>query len=445
VATKIDLDDVLQVSVVTEDTTRVIVLDPPVEEAAAEGVEETTGSGERLGSDYVKLWFSAAINNIGDGVRMTALPLLAATFTRNPIAIAGVLFACKLPWLLFSLISGAVVDRVDRRKLMIVTNVLRGLAMGLLGFVVLGDGGGLPLLYAVALAQGIGEVFSDNAAFALMPSIVPKSRLEDANGRLEAVVVTMNEFAGPALGGLLFALALGVPFLLDSFSFVAAAVLLGTMAYRPKPAAVEPGVKRSMRKDIAEGLKWLWERPLLRNLSLIAATTNLVLHATFAIAVLFALDILNLGAAGFGLLLSVEAFGAMSGSLLAGPFKRRLGTTRTVVIALTVAGLANLVIATSSSWLVVGAMMIAVAFAGGLWNVVTNSLRQSLVPDRLLGRVQSTHRLLSWGAIPLGTLLGGVLSQTIGLRAPFAVAGVVLAVLASVAGTILSRASEPVS
>jgi MFS family permease len=178
---------------------------------------------------------------------------------------------------------------------------------------------------------------------------------------------------------------------------------------------------------------------------LIAATTNLVLHATFAIAVLFALDILNLGAAGFGLLLSVEAFGAMSGSLLAGPFKRRLGTTRTVVIALTVAGLANLAIATSSSWFVVGAMMLAVAFAGGLWNVVTNSLRQSLVPDRLLGRVQSTHRLLSWGAIPLGTLLGGILSQTVGLRAPFAVAGVVLAVLAAGAGAILSRAAEPIS
>jgi MFS family permease len=440
VATKIDLDEGLQVHVVTEETTRVIVLDPQVEAPA----ESTTGD-ERLGPDYVKLWFAAAVNNIGDGVRMTALPLLAATFTRNPIAIAGMLFACKLPWLLFSLVSGAVVDRVDRRKLMILVNVLRGVAMGLLGFVVLGGGGGLALLYAVALAQGIGEVFSDNAAFALMPSIVPKSRLEDANGRLEAVIVTMNEFAGPALGGLLFALALGVPFLLDSFSFVVAALLLGTMAYRPKPVAVDPAVKRSIRTDIAEGLRWLWGQPLLRNLSLIAATTNLVLHATFAIAVLFALDVLGLGEIGFGLLLSAEAFGALSGSLFAGAFRRRLGTTRTVVVALLVAGLANLAIASSSSWFVVGAMMVAVAFAGGLWNVVTNSLRQSLVPDRLLGRVQSTHRLLSWGAIPLGTLLGGLLSQLIGLRAPFAVAGVVLAVLALVAGGVLARSTSTVS
>ena len=141
-ATEIELDDVLEIHVVTEDTTRVIVLDPPSRPHTTDDRADET-----LGSDYVKLWFAAAINNIGDGVRMTALPLLAATFTRNPIAIAGVLFACKLPWLLFSLISGAVVDRVDRRKLMIVTNVLRGVAMGLLGFVVLGDGGGLPLLY----------------------------------------------------------------------------------------------------------------------------------------------------------------------------------------------------------------------------------------------------------------------------------------------------------
>ena len=435
-ATKIDLDEVLETSVVLEESTHVIVLDPPVEDSV-----EARPTDDRLGPDYVKLWFATAINNVGDGVRMTALPLLAATFTRNPIAIAGVLFACKLPWLLFSLISGAVVDRVDRRKLMIAINILRGVAMAALGFVVLGGGGGLALLYVVALAQGIGEVFSDNAAFALMPNIVPKHRLEDANGRLEAAVVTMNEFAGPALGGLLFALALGVPFLLDSFSFVVAALLLGTMAYRPKPIA-DPAPKRPIRKDIAEGLRWLWAHPLLRNLSLIAAATNLVLHATFAIAVLFALDVLGLGEIGFGLLLSAEAFGALTGSLLAGSLKRRLGITRTVVVALLVAGAANLAIASSTSWLVVGAMMVAVAFAGGLWNVVTNSLRQSLVPDRLLGRVQSTHRLLSWGAIPLGTLLGGVLSQFVGLRAPFAVAGATLALLAIAAGALLARSQR---
>jgi MFS family permease len=171
-----------------------------------------------------------------------------------------------------------------------------------------------------------------------------------------------------------------------------------------------------------------------------------VLHATFAIAVLFALDVLGLGEIGFGLLLSAEAFGALTGSLLAGSLKRRLGTTRTVVVALLVAGAANLAIASSTSWLVVGAMMIAVAFAGGLWNVVTNSLRQTLVPDRLLGRVQSTHRLLSWGAIPLGTLLGGVLSQIVGLRAPFAVAGATLTLLAIAAGALLARSQRtPVS
>ncbi|MGH2755811.1 MAG: MFS transporter [Actinomycetota bacterium] len=431
-ATKIDLEEQLGRAAPAEDANRVIVLD------AAATVDSEP---ERLGPDYLKLWLATAVNNVGDGVRMTALPLLAATFTRSPILIAGVLFACKLPWLLFSLVSGAIVDRVDRRRLMILINVSRGVAMALLGVVVLTGGGGLALLYGVALAQGIGEVFADNAAFALMPNLVPRSRLEDANGRLEAAMVTMNEFAGPALGGALVALAVGLPFLLDSVSFVAAALLLTTISFRPRPVA-DSAPTRNIRRDIGEGLRWLWRRPLLRDLSLIAAATNLVLHATFAIAVLFALEILDLGEIGFGLLLSGEAFGALTGSLLAGSIKRRIGTRSTVVAALLIAGLANLAIASSSSWPVVAAMMIGVAFAGGLWNVVTNSLRQSLVPDRLLGRVQSTHRLLSWGAIPLGTILGGLLSQFVGLRTPFAVAGAALALLALAAGALLARHPE---
>jgi MFS family permease len=382
----------------------------------------------RLGVDYIKLWLATAVSNIGDGVRITALPLLAATITRNPVAIAGLMFAGKLPWLLLSLHAGAIADRVDRRKLIVGINILRALAMAALGVFLATGMESIALLYSIAVLQGVGEVFSDNAAFALMPSIVPKDRLEDANGRLEAAVVVTNEFAGPALGGLLFAAAAAAPFLVDGGSFLLAGVLIASISYRP-PIRLEEPEKTKLRDDIAEGVRWLRDHVILRNLSLIAAVTNLMLFATFSIQVLFALEVLGLSSAGFGLLLSAEAFGALFGSLLAGRLKRTMGTRGAVVLALAVASGANIAIAASSSWLLVGAMAIATSFAGGLWNVMTNSLRQSLVPDRLLGRVQSAHRLLSWGAIPLGSILGGVLAASFTLHVPFMVAGLVLAAM----------------
>jgi MFS family permease len=390
-----------------------------------------------LGSAYLRLWLATAVSNIGDGVRIAALPLLAASFTRDPLLISGVLFASNLPWLLFSLLSGAVVDRVDRRRLMIRVAVLRGVVMALLGLSLMFDIGALPVVYVVAVLLGIGEVFADNASFALLPKVVPRERLDDANGRLEAAIVVTNEFIGPALGGLLFAVAIAAPFTLDALTFVAAAALIASLRNTSGDVEEEPSSGRSIRAEIAEGIRWLRGHTLLLNLSLIAAATNFVLHAAFAIQVLFALEILHSGEVGFGLLLSVEALGALVGALLAGSIRNRLGTRGTVVMALTVAGVANLAVAFTSEWAVAALMMAAVSFGGGLWSVVTSSLRQRLVPDRLMGRVQSTHRLLAWGAVPLGAFAGGISAKLFGLRSPFLLAAIVLLVVAVAAARSL--------
>lgn len=382
-----------------------------------------------LGPDFTRVWAAAAVSNIGDGIRTTALPLLAAAVTRDPVAVSGILVAAHLPWLLFTLPAGAIVDRLDRRNLITTVSTLRAVVMAVLcAFVLVGEAG-LPVLYAVAFLQGVGEVFSDNAVFALVPGVVSKERLEDANGRLEAIVVATNQFAGPALGGLLFAQFAGLPFLVDAGSFVLmAALLLGLKRRPPRPArAAGP---TTIRADIGEGLRWLRARPSLRNLSIIAALTNMALHGTFAIFVLFVLEELDLSAAAFGVLLSIEAVGALAGSLLAARIRKRVGIPLALAAALAVAGLANLAIASTAIVPLVSAMMVAVAFAGGVWNVLTASLRQAVTPDHLLGRVQSAHRLLAWGAIPLGTLLGGAAAGAFGLRAPFLVAAAMLCALA---------------
>ncbi|MDQ3915846.1 MAG: MFS transporter [Actinomycetota bacterium] len=405
-------------------------LEPAPPDVAGDVIRIPEAEPARLGPDFARVWGAAAVSNIGDGVRITALPLLAAAVTRDPIAVSGILLASNLPWLLFSLPAGAIVDRLDRRGLITAVSTMRALVMALLcGLVFFGEAG-LPALYAVAFLQGVGEVFSDNAVFALVPGVVPKQRLEDANGRLEAIVVATNQFAGPALGGLLFAQAAGLPFLVDAGSFLLAASLIFGIKKRPPRQRVREGEKRTIRADISEGVRWLRARPSLRNLSYIAALTNVALNATFAIFVLFALEELELSSFGFGILLSIEAVGALAGSLLAGRVRARAGIPLSLAAALGVAGLANLTISATGFVPLVATMMIAVAFAGGVWNVLTNSLRQAVTPDRLLGRVQSAHRLLAWGAIPFGTLLGGAAGSVFGLRAPFLIAAIMLCGLA---------------
>lgn len=393
-------------------------------------------SRPRLGKDFLRLWGATAASNVGDGVRITALPLLAAFLTRNPVLISGVLIATRLPWLLFSLHAGAIVDRVDRRRLVVGVNIARGVVMGVLALSVAAGIGGLAALYLVALLQGIGEVFSDNTSFAMLPSVVPKERLEDANGALEGAIIVTNEFAGPALGALQFAHWASVPFALDAATFVLAAWLFAGIRVTSPPREKS---STTVGEDIRTGLDWLRSHTLLRNLTVIASLTNLALQATFAIQVLFVLNTLGLSATGFGLVMAAEAGGSLIGSFAAAPMKRRLGTRATVVIALSVVAVANLVVATTGSWVLAGAMWISMTFAGAVWTIVTNSLRQSIVPDGLLGRVQSAHRLFSWGAMPLGALIGGVTAATFGLRAPFFLAGGILCILTVAAATLLRR------
>ena len=407
---------------------------------------ELSAEKQPLGADFLRLWSATAVSSIGDGIRIAVFPLLAATITRDPLLVAGVLFATRLPWLLFSLHSGAIIDRSDRRKLMVRVAVMRGLVMGVLAAALLAGFENLGILYVAAFLQGTGEVFSDNAAFALLPKVVPRDRLEDANGRLEAAVIVLNEFAGPGLGALLFMRATGLPFVVDAVTFLSAGALVWAMRHRaPRPRA--DVVHKKVSAEIGEGLRWLINERFLLNLSIIGALTNFFLHATFAIAVLFVLEILNAGALGFAVLLAIEAAGALVGALAAGSVRRRLGTTRTIVGALLLAAAANLFIAATSSYLAVAVMAALISLSGATWNVVTNSMRQQRVPDGLMGRVQSAHRLLSWGAIPLGALAGGLLGGALGLRAPFLVAGVALVLLTGAARRLRmpSDEREPVS
>ena len=395
----------------------------------------------RLGSNYVKLWTASAISNLGDGVRWVALPLLAVTLTRDPARVAAIDLASSLPWFLFALPAGALVDRLDRRKVMVVANVFRTAVMITLAVLVLTDNSSLLVLYALAFCLGAAETMFDNAAQAIMPRVVDHSLLEKANGRLAAAELTANQFIGPPVGGLLFAAMVALPFMLDAGSFAISAILIflirGAFS-NPRDKAL-PATR--LRHEISEGLRWLWGHRLLRSMAAYVGLMNMMSTACFSIFVLFAVQILDLSEAGYGLLLSSMAIGSLVGGLTAARVAKRIGGGRTIFIGLVLSMVSYLLMGASSNPFTVGAGAALLGLPVTSWNVITVSMRQRLIPDRLLGRVNSVYRLLAWGTMPIGAVLGGVLGRVYGLRAPFFVAAALHVVLAILALKLFSNAA----
>ncbi len=353
------------------------------------------------GPGYHKLWTAAAVSTLGDGVFLAALPLLAATLSRDPLQVSLVAFAGWLPWLLFGLVSGALVDRWDRRRVMWTVDAVRLALVGGLGVAVLAGGATIPLLATVGFLLGIGQTLFDNAAQSLIPALVTRDtqRLERANSQLYGAQTVSQNFVGPPAGGFLFALAASVPFLADAASFAVSSALIAAIRGRFAPERAAEAPRLGLWVDIAEGLRWLLGHRLLRTLAVMVGLMNLATMAGEAILVLFAQDELGLGSVGYGLLLAA---------------------TLLMAVAWLVFGVG------SNAW--IGAAMLAIAGGTGVvFNVVGVSLRQAIVPDRLIGRVVSAFRTLAYGAVPAGAILGGAVARTLGLRAPFLLGAAVLA------------------
>lgn len=412
--------------------------------------------GERgLGANYWKLWLASVVSNLGDGVSVIAYPWLASALTRNPIHIAAVAFVSRLPWLLFALPAGVITDRVDRRRLAAWMDVFRfvattGIAVAVFMFqpelaspdaVAAGTadppaaaGLLLALVYGAALLLGTAEVFRDNSAQTLMPSIVDKTHLETANGRLWGAEMVMNSFVGPPLAGVLIGIAFSLPFFVDAASFAVAAALVFMIAGKFRPVAESsPTVRPSFWTDLKEGVSWLWGHRLFRPMAIALGVLNGTSMLALATFVLFAQEVLDLDATGFGLVTTGVALGGVLGSVLAHRVTRALGQGASLLLAITAIGVSILISGLTSSFWVFWAMGLIGSATGVLWNVITVSLRQSMIPDRILGRVNSVYRFVGWGVIPIGSLLGGLivagaephLGREWALRSPFLIAAVV--------------------
>ena len=372
-----------------------------------------------LGPEFCKLWAASTLSNLGDGVALVAAPLLAAALTRDPALVAGLAVAQQLPWLLFTLLSGALADRLDRRRAMAAVGACRAALFGALGVAVLLDRVSLPLLYAVFFLLGAGETLFDTTAATVLPAVVPREGLPRANARLSGAATVANYFVGKPLGGLLFAAAAALPFLLGAGGLVAAAALI--LALRGTFRATRPpgAPPAALGAEIAEGLQWLWRHRLLRTLALALTLLNVTFVGWSSVLVLLALERLGLDQAGFGILPTAHAAGAVLGSLVAARVIARLGASRVLRLALCIEAATPAALALASGPLLAGAALASFGCHALVWGTLLTSLRQELIPDRLRGRVESAYRLLEHGGGAPGALLGGLLAARLGLAAPF--------------------------
>jgi MFS family permease len=385
-----------------------------------------------LGPNFTKAIGASGFANLADGVFQVALPLLAVQLTRSPLLIAGVSVAARIPWLLLSLVAGALADRLDRRQTMLRINLFRAVLLGGLAAAVAAGVATLPMLYVAALLLGAAETLFDTSAQSLLPAVVPRAELTRANSRLYAVELVANAFVGPPLGGLLAAFALAVAFGVPAAAYLAGAGCLALLAGAFRPARQGPPTR--LRDDIVEGLRFVWRHPVLRPLALLLGVENMAFTAHGSVLVLFVVapGPMGLSEAGFGVLSATLGVGALLGTWLAVPTERRLGRSRTLVLSVVLSVASLLVPGLTSSAVLVGASLVVGGLQMVLWNVVTVSLRQRISPDRLLGRVNACYRLVGWGTMPLGAFLGGLVAEVLGLRATFVLAAAVVAAMLAV-------------
>ncbi|MGA1737852.1 MAG: MFS transporter [Candidatus Nanopelagicaceae bacterium] len=415
----------------------------------------------RLGRNYWRLWSATAISNLGDGIALIAYPWLASAITRDPflIALAGVVG--RLPWLLFTLPAGVITDRVERRKIIVSMDLLRGALTVVVALIVWQASASLPDLDSIATAEvttnwslyaviliasliyGMAEVLRDNAAQTFMPQIVEKEKLEVANGRMWSAEYLTNSFMGPPLGSFLIGIAIFIPFFVDAATFFIAVILIAGIRIsipgevRSRNQVREGKEPVRLGAEVKEGFQWLWRHELLRPMAIILGLLNFLATTSTALFILFAQEVLETSVLIFAILGTAGAAGGMIGGLLAPRISKRLGSGATLALALFTFPTVALIIGLTSFWPLVWFLTAFSTIMAVVWNVITVSLRQSIIPSHLLGRVNSVYRFFAWGSMPLGMLTAGLIVNFAGqfvsregsLRTPYffaAVAGYLL-------------------
>jgi MFS family permease len=371
----------------------------------------------RLGTSFRWLLASSWTSNVGDGIAIAAGPLLVASQTDAPFLVALAALLVWAPPLLFGLYAGVLTDRLDRRRIVIVVDLVRVAVLAVLTTFVVTDHVSITVVLVALFALGTAEMFADNASSALLPMIVDRDDLAIANSRLQTGFITVNQLAGPPLGAALFALGTAWPFAAQAVLVLLGAVLVSRVVLPQRPVEGESVAKIS--HDIAEGFRWVWHHAAVRTLALTIFIFNITFGAAWSVLVLYATERLGLGEVGFGLVTTVGAVGGLAGVLSYDWITARVSLGDLMRIGLVVETLTHLGLALTRSPAVALPIFFVFGAHAFIWGTTSTTVRQRAVPSELQGRVGSVYLVGVFGGLVAGAGLGGLLAQHGGVTAPF--------------------------
>lgn len=379
----------------------------------------------RLGRDFRWLLASSWTSNLGDGIALSAAPLLIASMTSSPLLVAAGAMMQYLPWLLFGLLAGSVADHNDRRRMVMIANAARAVVVaGLVAFLLTGNAS-VWIVLVTAFLYGTAEVFADSAGSTLLPMLVRPTDLGVGNARLQAGYLVGNQLAGPPLGAFLFAAGSFWPFLTQILCVSLAVLLISRIAHTPVPSRSDAALSQNAPVDAApahpirEGLRWLGANPPVRTLVLIILVFNITWAAPWSILVLYATEHLGMGPVGFGALTTASALGGFVAILSFGWLEKRVSFATLMRVCLSLEVLMHAAFALTTVPAVAFAIMFGFGAYAFVWATISTTVRQRLVPMHLQGRIASVNMVGVFGGLVIGQFLGGLIAQTWGLTAPW--------------------------
>ena len=370
----------------------------------------------RLGRSFRFLLSATVINNVGDGIVLSAGPLLVASTTRDPLLVSMALLSERLPVFLFGVLGGAIADRFDRRRLVVIANLGRSVVLiALVATIVIGTVN-IGVVLAALFILGTAETFADSASSTLLPGLVAREDLGIANARLQGGFLLTNQLVAPPIGAFLFAAGMALPFAANAAAFALGALLVSRVVTSTKR---DVGTRTGLRSEMAEGIRWLMAHPPMRTLALTIFTFNVTFGAAWSVLVLYAGDRLGLDEVGFGLLITASAAGGLIGAGLYGRLERRFSLGNIMRGGLIIETLTHLTLAVTTLPAVAFGTLVLFGVHEFAWGTTSTVVRQRAVPDALLGRVGGVYRVANVGGLVIGTPIGGLLARTLGITAPF--------------------------
>ena len=385
-----------------------------------------------MGPAFNRMWASSIVSNLSDGILIAAAPLLAISLTDSTVLISAIGAMVMLPWLLFAIPIGVLVDRIDRRFILAGANATRSAVVGVLALLIATDHVTIYWLLVASFVIGVCEVAADTTAQSLIPQILEEKNFEKGNSRLQISETVIQGFIGAPISGFIYAIAIALPFFINSLGLAVASLLALSIPIKYLQEIRQDDVEKEKKKFVADmkfGIKYLFNEKVLRRLVVTTASIGVCYSMGTATMVLFIIKELELPKQLFGVILTIQSLGAISGAFMAPRLSKKFGRSRVMTFGITSSSLVLLLNGFAPNIYVYVSLATVGAFAVSQWNILLMATYQTVIPNELYGRIHGTRRTLVWGMMPIGSLLGGVLAHY-SLRLPMYVGGVIATTLA---------------